>query len=141
MIGLALLIAAIGGCGGSSSSAGGKDAAPAVDTASAGDTAPAVDTAPVVDTAPTPDVAPPAVDAGRDATTRPDAGRDGPAPDGGPAGLAAHRGTSVMAGAVQAKSSRFRVIMSIGQSPGGNGTAATSTYKARGGLVGATQGR
>ncbi|MCU0619932.1 MAG: hypothetical protein MUC69_00340 [Gemmatimonadales bacterium] len=65
---------------------------------------------------------------------------DGGGGDGG-AGIAGHRGTAIMAGAVDAKSSRYRAVMSTGQSPGGNTTAASSTYKVRGGLVGATQGR
>jgi hypothetical protein len=65
---------------------------------------------------------------------------DGPAGDGG-AGIAGHRGTAVMSGAVQAQSTRYRVIMSTGQSPGGNTTAASGQHKLRGGLVGATQGR
>jgi hypothetical protein len=42
---------------------------------------------------------------------------------------------------VQARSGRYRVIMSTGQSPGSNGTAASNRYRMRGGLVGATQGR
>ena len=55
--------------------------------------------------------------------------------------LKAHKGTSVMAGAVEAKSEHFKVIMSVGQSPGGNKTAASPGSRVKGGLVGATQGK
>jgi len=83
----------------------------------------------------------PPVDGGRDGMPPPpvDGGRDGVLPDTG--ALAAHRGSAILSGAVQARSGRYRVIMSTGQSPGSNGTAASSRYKMRGGLVGATQGR
>ena len=77
-------------------------------------------------------------------TPQVDGGGDGAVPDGGGGdggGVAGHRGTAIMAGAVDARSTRYRAVMSTGQSPGGNNTAATSTYKVRGGLVGATQGR
>jgi uncharacterized membrane protein len=66
-----------------------------------------------------------------------DSGRDGVLSDAGT--LAAHRGSAILSGAVQARSGRFRVIMSTGQPLGS--TAASNKYKMRGGLVGATQGR
>jgi hypothetical protein len=56
-------------------------------------------------------------------------------------GLAAHKGSSVMTGGVTAQSAHYKVIMSTGQSPGGNGSAASATVKKQGGLVGATQGK
>jgi hypothetical protein len=67
--------------------------------------------------------------------------KNGQDPGGGGGGLAAHRGTSVMAGGVSAQSEHYKVIMSTGQSPGGNGTASSATVKKQGGLVGATQGK
>jgi len=70
-----------------------------------------------------------------------DATSDGSGGDGGGATLRAHAGSAVMSGAVQASSPRYRVIMSTGQSPGGNGTASSANNKLRGGLVGATQGK
>jgi hypothetical protein len=56
-------------------------------------------------------------------------------------GVKGHPAATVMSGAVSAKSANYRVIMSLGQGPGGNGTAASTNNKVRGGLVGATQGR
>jgi len=55
--------------------------------------------------------------------------------------LAAHGGSAILSGAVQARSGRYRVIMSTGQSPGSNLTATSSKYKLRSGLIGATQAR
>jgi hypothetical protein len=84
-------------------------------------------------------------DAGTDGSTpdgsTPDGGTpDGGTPDGGGPAFQGHRGTATVSGSVQATSSRFRVIMTTGQSPGGNNTASSSQHKVRGGLVGATQG-
>jgi hypothetical protein len=56
-------------------------------------------------------------------------------------GLAGHKGSSVMSGAVSAKSEHYKVIMSTGQAPGGNGNASSTNFKKAGGLVGATQGK
>ena len=81
------------------------------------------------------------MDGGRDGTSRSsvDGGRDGVLPDMG--ALAAHGGSAILSGAVQARSGRYRVIMSTGQSPGSNLTATSSKYKLRSGLIGATQAR
>jgi hypothetical protein len=62
-----------------------------------------------------------------------------PGTDGGT--VQGHKGVSVMSGAVSARSQNFRVIMSVGQGPGGNGTGSSANTKHRGGLVGATQGK
>jgi hypothetical protein len=55
------------------------------------------------------------------------------------AGSNGHFGTAVMSGGVSAQSQNFKVQMSLGQSPGGNGTAASANHKLKGGLVGSTQ--
>jgi hypothetical protein len=36
-------------------------------------------------------------------------------------------------------STNFKVILTTGESPGGNGVMSSSNYKLRGGVVGATQ--
>ena len=59
--------------------------------------------------------------------------------DGG--GLAPAAASALMSGAVRARSTRYEVIMSTGQSPGGNTAAASRNHRFTGGLVGATQGR
>ena len=86
-------------------------------------------------------MSPSSVDGGRDGTSPSsvDGGRDGVLPDMG--ALAAHGGRAVLSGAVQARSGRYRVIMSTGQSPGSNLTATSNKYKLRSGLIGATQAR
>lgn len=67
------------------------------------------------------------------ATVNADAGRDmGPVQKG-------HPGTAIMSGAVTAQSAHYKVQMSLGQGPGGNGTASSANTKLRGGLVGGTQ--
>jgi hypothetical protein len=52
----------------------------------------------------------------------------------------AHRGTATPAGAVKAQSAHYKVIMSTGEPPGGNSSAASKSVKLRGGAAGATQG-
>jgi hypothetical protein len=52
---------------------------------------------------------------------------------------APHTGTSLVAGGVVASSANYRVIMTLGQSPGGNATHSSANYMIVGGLVGATQ--
>ncbi len=64
-----------------------------------------------------------------------------PTADLGPAAAGPHAATSVLSGGVTASSEHYKVIMSTGQSPGGNGTAASATSKKRGGLPGATQAK
>jgi hypothetical protein len=70
-----------------------------------------------------------------------DAGGDAVAPPDGAPTVAGHRGMGTMSGAVQAKSSKFRVVMTTGEAPGGGGPAASATYKVRTGVVGVTQGK
>src|SRR6476659_9253426 len=58
-----------------------------------------------------------------------------PPPDLSPAVTAApHAGTAVLSGGVTAKSGNYKIIMSTGQSPGGNGKAASGTVQKNGGL-------
>ncbi len=56
-------------------------------------------------------------------------------------GAKARAGRSLLAGGVTAKSANYKVIMSVGQSPGGNRNAASANLKLKAGLVGATQGK
>jgi len=58
---------------------------------------------------------------------------------GGPTLGTSHKGTAIMSGAVKASSANFKVIMSLGQGPGDNKSAASANQKVHGGLVGATQ--
>jgi hypothetical protein len=67
-------------------------------------------------------------------------GDGGGSPDGGTL-TRGHAGGATVAGGVSARSSRYRVVMSTGDSPGGGGPAASPTYKVRTGVVGATQGQ
>jgi hypothetical protein len=60
---------------------------------------------------------------------------------GGTGGLAAHKGSSVMTGGTSATSEHYKVIMSTGQSPGGNVNGSSETVKKKGGVVGATQNK
>jgi hypothetical protein len=50
-------------------------------------------------------------------------------------------GNSVMSGGVTAKSEHYKITMSTGQAPGGNGAQASANNKARTGLTGATQSK
>jgi hypothetical protein len=60
---------------------------------------------------------------------------------GGASGLAAHKGSSVMTGGTTATSERYKVTMSTGQAPAGNGNGSSETVKSKAGVVGATQGK
>jgi hypothetical protein len=51
----------------------------------------------------------------------------------------ARSATSIMSGGVTAKSEHFKIIMSTGQPPGGNGVGSSTNTKKVGGLAGATQ--
>jgi hypothetical protein len=55
--------------------------------------------------------------------------------------LPPHAGSSVVSGAVTAKSENYKIIMTTGAPPGGNTNAASTTFNKRGGPVGATQGK
>lgn len=52
-----------------------------------------------------------------------------------------HPGSSTVGASVTASSANYKVIMSLGQSPGGNGSASSPSYHAATGVVGATQGK
>jgi hypothetical protein len=64
-------------------------------------------------------------------------GGDGGAADGGVKG---HPGMAIMSGAVKSSSASYKVIMSLGQSPGDNKVMKSTNNTAKTGLVGATQG-
>lgn len=67
-----------------------------------------------------------------------DAGLDG----GGDGGMMMPRsGTATVAGAVKASSTSYRIVTTTGQSPGGNGSMSSPSYRLKGGVVGATQGK
>jgi hypothetical protein len=51
----------------------------------------------------------------------------------------AHSGLDLVSGALVGSSPNYRVIMTLGQGPGGNGIHTSSNYRIVGGLVGATQ--
>jgi hypothetical protein len=66
-----------------------------------------------------------------------DGGSDG-ATDGGPV-TTSRPGMDMVAGGVHAKSANFTIILTLGESPGGNGLAKSTLYEVRGGLVSSTQ--
>jgi hypothetical protein len=74
-----------------------------------------------------------------------DGGSAGAAGDGGSAGAGgnpgptAFQGTALVSGGIVAKSSKYTLVTTTGQAPGGNGVAKSSKYQLRGGLVGVTQ--
>ncbi|MBI5482315.1 MAG: hypothetical protein HY906_25900 [Deltaproteobacteria bacterium] len=74
---------------------------------------------------------PPVTDAGGDAIVVPD----------GAVAVAGRRGMATLSGAVTARSTKYRIIMNTGESPGGGGSAASAKYQLRGGVVGVTQGK
>ncbi len=51
----------------------------------------------------------------------------------------AHSGLSTPSGGTSAKSEHYKLILSVGQAPGGNSSAAASTKRLTSGLPGATQ--
>ena len=64
-----------------------------------------------------------------------------PMPDLLPPALPTRAGNSVMTGGVTAKSEHYKMIMSTGQPPGGNGASSSANNKKRSGTAGATQGK
>ncbi len=86
-----------------------------------------------------------ASDAGREAasTDGGDAGSvdGGGTSDGGDGGILAHAGLALVPGGVSASSPSYQMVTTTGQSPGGNRTMSSTTYRMTGGVVGATQGR
>jgi hypothetical protein len=70
-----------------------------------------------------------------------DGGAGGPSADGGPDGgrTVSRPGKDFVAGGVRAHSANFTIILSLGESPGGNGLAKSTLYQVRGGLVSSTQ--
>jgi hypothetical protein len=67
-----------------------------------------------------------------------DAGAQDSGSDSGDAG--GQTGGAPVAGGVSATSTRYRMVMTTGQSPGGNGSMSSPHYQINGGVVGATQG-
>lgn len=49
------------------------------------------------------------------------------------------KGGAIVSGGVTAQSPNYKIIMSTGQAPGGNNSAASTKYQLKGGLPGATQ--
>jgi hypothetical protein len=49
------------------------------------------------------------------------------------------KGGAVVSGGVTAQSPNYKIIMSTGQSPGGNNSSSSTKYQLKGGLPGATQ--
>jgi hypothetical protein len=45
----------------------------------------------------------------------------------------------MVAGGIRAHSANFTLILTLGESPGGNGVAKSTLYQVRGGLVSSTQ--
>lgn len=70
-----------------------------------------------------------------------DGGDGGGARDGGDGGILAHAGLALVPGGVSATSPSYQMVTTTGQSPGGNRTMSSPTYRMNGGVVGATQGR
>lgn len=60
-----------------------------------------------------------------------DAGKDG--------GIVGHNGLSLAASGVSCSSTHYQMVVTLGQSPGGNTTSTSTSYQLHGGLVGATQ--
>lgn len=82
-----------------------------------------------------------AVDAGRqesDASVVRDAGAVAPVPDAGP-DSGGRAGTALVPGGVSAKSANYSIVMTLGQSPGGNTTMSSQKSKINSGVVGANQ--
>lgn len=50
-----------------------------------------------------------------------------------------HPAQATVPGGTVMQSSGYRLILTTGESPGGSGTTESSSYKAQGGVVGATQ--
>ena len=76
------------------------------------------------------------VDGGADGPRFDGGGTDG-SPEGG--GVASRPGMDFVAGGVRARSTNFTIILTLGESPGGNGLAKSTLYQVRGGLVSSTQ--
>jgi hypothetical protein len=71
-----------------------------------------------------------------------DASDSGAMHDGGDAGgLAGHAGLATVPGGVKASSPSYQLVMTTGQSPGGNRVMSSPSYRMTGGVVGATQGK
>ncbi|MCU0656846.1 MAG: hypothetical protein MUF64_16815 [Polyangiaceae bacterium] len=80
-----------------------------------------------------------AAGAGGSAGSAGSAGDGGSAGAGGDPGPTAFQGTALVSGGTVAKSSKYTLVTTTGQAPGGNGVAKSSKYQLRGGLVGVTQ--
>jgi hypothetical protein len=61
--------------------------------------------------------------------------------DGGDAGAVALPGVALVSGGTVCASPKYRMIVSLGQGPGGNDSSASPKYRLKGGVVGATQPR
>jgi len=85
--------------------------------------------------------------AGGNAGTSGGGGGSDVTPDGGNAGGSAggapitkgRPGMDLVAGGLVSKSANFKLILTVGESPGGNGLAKSSLYQMRGGLISSTQ--
>jgi len=77
-------------------------------------------------------------DAGGDGAA--DGGVDG-AVDGGDGGVnpLGHAGAALVSGGTVCSSPKYRMVVSLGQSPGGNDAIASPKYRLKGGVAGATQ--
>ena len=64
---------------------------------------------------------------------------DGSTGDGGMMMLEAHGGLTLAAAGTVCSSSNYKMIVTLGQSPGGNVTSSSMNFRLNGGVVGATQ--
>ncbi len=118
------------GCGGSDSTVDGSDTGTGDDGGDAGEAGD--------------DAGEAGNDAGDDTLT--DSGGGGDAADApGDGGLDAAPvvnglpGLALSAGGTVCKSTNYKMIVTLGQSPGGNGTGKSTNYQLRGGVIGASQ--
>ncbi|MCA9596696.1 MAG: hypothetical protein KC776_25440 [Myxococcales bacterium] len=52
---------------------------------------------------------------------------------------AGHSGMAMLSGGTVMSSTNYKLVLSTGQSPGGNGVMTSTSYRLQGGIVGATQ--
>ena len=82
------------------------------------------------------------LDATADSRTNPDSSANADAADAGPPPPPPVRGKAgldVTAGGSVSKSTSFKLVGAVGESPGGNGIAKSSSYTLKGGVIAGTQ--